>query len=230
MGRNPRLSPSPASRPPAPSHQRAGRRGRLGQSRSAAGTGRRLGLRDARSRSSARGFGAIWERRDRATSTSAIRWPACACRSTTWARRRPWSACAWTRRCRSCEWRPAMSVAHRHSYYECRHASASRGLLDAGSFHEWLPPAGRVMSPHLAQLDLPGRIRRRHRRRPRPLRGQRVLRRRAGRPVHGRRRRRGARRQARRPAARVPLRRAARRRCCCCSIPAACACTKPMPG
>ena len=28
-------------------------------------------------------------------------------------------------------------------------------LVDAGSFHEWLPPAERVTSPHLAQLGVP---------------------------------------------------------------------------
>jgi len=28
-------------------------------------------------------------------------------------------------------------------------------VVDAGSFHEWLPPAARVMSPHLAQLGVP---------------------------------------------------------------------------
>jgi len=28
-------------------------------------------------------------------------------------------------------------------------------LLDAGSFHEWLPPAERITSPHLAQLGVP---------------------------------------------------------------------------
>ena len=28
-------------------------------------------------------------------------------------------------------------------------------IVDAGSFHEWLPPSERVMSPHLAQLGVP---------------------------------------------------------------------------
>ena len=28
-------------------------------------------------------------------------------------------------------------------------------VVDAGSFHEWLPPSARVMSPHLAQLGVP---------------------------------------------------------------------------
>ena len=28
-------------------------------------------------------------------------------------------------------------------------------VVDAGSFHEWLPPSERVMSPHLAQLGVP---------------------------------------------------------------------------
>ena len=28
-------------------------------------------------------------------------------------------------------------------------------IVDAGSFHEWLPPSERVTSPHLAQLGVP---------------------------------------------------------------------------
>ena len=41
------------------------------------------------------------------------------------------------------------------SYAESSARERIAGLLDAGSFHEWLPPAERVMSPHLAQLDVP---------------------------------------------------------------------------
>ena len=42
------------------------------------------------------------------------------------------------------------------SYYEANARGRIEGLLDAGSFHEWLPPATRITSPHLAKLDLPG--------------------------------------------------------------------------
>lgn len=41
------------------------------------------------------------------------------------------------------------------SYAECSARERLALLLDAGSFHEWLPPAERVMSPHLAQLGVP---------------------------------------------------------------------------
>ena len=41
------------------------------------------------------------------------------------------------------------------SYVECSARERLRRLLDPGSFHEWLPPAERVMSPHLAQLGVP---------------------------------------------------------------------------
>jgi len=41
------------------------------------------------------------------------------------------------------------------SYAECSARQRLALLLDAGSFHEWLPPAERVTSPHLAQLGLP---------------------------------------------------------------------------
>ncbi len=41
------------------------------------------------------------------------------------------------------------------SYAECSARERLRRLVDAGSFHEWLPPADRVMSPHLAQLGVP---------------------------------------------------------------------------
>ncbi len=42
------------------------------------------------------------------------------------------------------------------SYMECSARERLNALLDAGSFHEWLPPAARVMSPHLQQLGVPG--------------------------------------------------------------------------
>ena len=42
------------------------------------------------------------------------------------------------------------------SYYEANARGRIEGLLDAGSFHEWLPPAARISNPHLAKLDLPG--------------------------------------------------------------------------
>lgn len=42
------------------------------------------------------------------------------------------------------------------SYYEAPARGRIDGLLDTGSFREWLPPAMRITSPHLAKLDLPG--------------------------------------------------------------------------
>ncbi|MDQ6683737.1 MAG: biotin-independent malonate decarboxylase subunit beta [Pseudomonadota bacterium] len=41
------------------------------------------------------------------------------------------------------------------SYAECSARERIARLFDPGSFHEWLPPAERVMSPHLAQLGVP---------------------------------------------------------------------------
>ncbi|MEJ1167027.1 biotin-independent malonate decarboxylase subunit beta [Variovorax sp. CCNWLW186] len=41
------------------------------------------------------------------------------------------------------------------SYAECSARERLALLLDAGSFHEWLPPSERVTSPHLAQLGVP---------------------------------------------------------------------------
>lgn len=41
------------------------------------------------------------------------------------------------------------------SYAECTARERIEHLLDAGSFHEWLPPSERVTSPHLAQLGVP---------------------------------------------------------------------------
>jgi malonate decarboxylase beta subunit len=41
------------------------------------------------------------------------------------------------------------------SFAECPARERLALLLDAGSFHEWLPPAERVMSPHLLQLGVP---------------------------------------------------------------------------
>ncbi|NML16486.1 biotin-independent malonate decarboxylase subunit beta [Azohydromonas caseinilytica] len=41
------------------------------------------------------------------------------------------------------------------SYAECPARERLARLFDAGSFHEWLPPAERVSSPHLAQLGVP---------------------------------------------------------------------------
>lgn len=43
----------------------------------------------------------------------------------------------------------------RLSYAECSARERLAALLDAGSFHEWLPPAQRVASPHLAALGVP---------------------------------------------------------------------------
>lgn len=41
------------------------------------------------------------------------------------------------------------------SFAECSARERIAQLFDAGSFHEWLPPAERATSPHLAQLGLP---------------------------------------------------------------------------
>ena len=41
------------------------------------------------------------------------------------------------------------------SFAECSARERIAALFDAGSFHEWLPPSARVMSPHLAQLGVP---------------------------------------------------------------------------
>lgn len=41
------------------------------------------------------------------------------------------------------------------SFGECTARERLAMLFDAGSFEEWLPPAMRVMSPHLAQLGVP---------------------------------------------------------------------------
>jgi malonate decarboxylase beta subunit len=42
-----------------------------------------------------------------------------------------------------------------NSYLEANARQRINRLLDAGSFEEFLPPAARVVSPHLAQLDAP---------------------------------------------------------------------------
>ncbi len=41
------------------------------------------------------------------------------------------------------------------SYAECSARERLAKLVDAGSFHEWLPPTERLSSPHLAQLGVP---------------------------------------------------------------------------
>ena len=41
------------------------------------------------------------------------------------------------------------------SYAECTARERLSYLLDAGSFHEWLSPSERFISPHLAQLGVP---------------------------------------------------------------------------
>ena len=41
------------------------------------------------------------------------------------------------------------------SFAECSARERIAAVFDAGSFHEWLPPSERVMSPHLAQLGVP---------------------------------------------------------------------------
>jgi len=51
---------------------------------------------------------------------------------------------------------PSARPVRRHSYYEASARARVHGLLDAGSFGEFLPPGEATPSPHLAQLDLPG--------------------------------------------------------------------------
>lgn len=41
------------------------------------------------------------------------------------------------------------------SYVECSARERLAHIVDPGSFHEWLPPAERLTSPHLAQLGVP---------------------------------------------------------------------------
>jgi malonate decarboxylase beta subunit len=41
------------------------------------------------------------------------------------------------------------------SYAECSGRERLQHVVDVGSFHEWLPPAERLTSPHLAQLGVP---------------------------------------------------------------------------
>ena len=41
------------------------------------------------------------------------------------------------------------------SFAELAASERLAAVVDAGSFHEWLPPSERVMSPHLAQLGVP---------------------------------------------------------------------------
>ena len=48
-----------------------------------------------------------------------------------------------------------MTLAQRTSYYEADARARIAGLIDAGSFREFLGPARRAISPHLAQLDQP---------------------------------------------------------------------------
>lgn len=43
-----------------------------------------------------------------------------------------------------------------HSFYEADARERMHGLLDKGSFAEFVGPARRIISPHLAQLDQPG--------------------------------------------------------------------------
>jgi malonate decarboxylase beta subunit len=48
-----------------------------------------------------------------------------------------------------------MNTHNTVSYAECSARERLSRLVDANSFHEWLPPAERVTSPHLAQLGVP---------------------------------------------------------------------------
>ncbi|MEO5786626.1 MAG: biotin-independent malonate decarboxylase subunit beta [Casimicrobiaceae bacterium] len=48
-----------------------------------------------------------------------------------------------------------MTPSARISFAECAARERVARVFDAGSFEEWLPPAARVMSPHLALLGVP---------------------------------------------------------------------------
>jgi malonate decarboxylase beta subunit len=48
-----------------------------------------------------------------------------------------------------------MTVTTALSYAECSARERLAHVVDEGSFHEWLPPAERLSSPHLAQLGVP---------------------------------------------------------------------------
>jgi malonate decarboxylase beta subunit len=48
-----------------------------------------------------------------------------------------------------------MNLPQRHSYYEADARERLAGLLDAGTFREFVGPARRATSPHLAQLGQP---------------------------------------------------------------------------
>ncbi len=116
------------------------------------------------------------------------------------------------------------------SYAECSARERLALLLDAGSFHEWLPPAERLTSPHLAQLGVPSCLRRRRRDRPRDARpaGTVFVAAQEGAfmgggvgEVHGAKLVGLLQPRAARPA---------RRPCCCWPSPAACGCTRPTPA
>ena len=47
------------------------------------------------------------------------------------------------------------SIPRGASYSECTARERLARVLDPGSFHEWVPPAERVTSPHLEQLGIP---------------------------------------------------------------------------
>jgi len=48
-----------------------------------------------------------------------------------------------------------MTMRHHPSYAECTARERLAYLLDADSFHEWLPPQDRLTSPHLQALGVP---------------------------------------------------------------------------
>ncbi|MBS0356736.1 MAG: biotin-independent malonate decarboxylase subunit beta [Proteobacteria bacterium] len=50
----------------------------------------------------------------------------------------------------------ANKLALRRSYFEASARARVAAVLDAGSFHEFLPPEASEPSPHLAVLDIPG--------------------------------------------------------------------------
>jgi malonate decarboxylase beta subunit len=47
------------------------------------------------------------------------------------------------------------TLSKRLSFAECSARERIAALFDADTFHEWLPPSQRVMSPHLAALGVP---------------------------------------------------------------------------
>ena len=108
-----------------------------------------------------------------------------------------------------------------HSYYESNARERLFGILDEGSFREFVGPRARATSPHLAQLDVPGAFDDGVIVGEGTLDGRRVLAAAPDRSAKSMAPRSSASWSARLPGDRTAY--------CCCSTPAACACMKPTP-